>query len=162
MKHLKLFAIAAIFAVCGSITSCSDDDDSESLKDILTSGNWYNESANIIMSSPYSVDTTTLEECEKDDYTVFKSDGTFTEYGGTVKCDASETDVTGTWEVADNDKTLYYTSSSGDMTGFKLKFSVTKNSSSKLTLTIDQTLTVVSSGISVTVSIKGTMVSVKK
>ncbi|MBC7446767.1 MAG: hypothetical protein H7330_01780 [Hymenobacteraceae bacterium] len=46
------------------------------------------------------------DNCEKDDYTIFRSDKTLTTSPGTIKCSTTDTDENGTWDF-NSDQTKF-------------------------------------------------------
>lgn len=59
-------------------------------------------------------------ECENDDYTEFKSDGTFFESTGTEKCYVDDDDDTGVWQWKENETVLSIQYSGEDPTDWDL------------------------------------------
>jgi len=104
------------------MVACSKDDPS-ALSGILsrhTSG-WMMTSAIVTINGvdkDVFNDPAYIPDCDKDDVSVFLSDGTY-QLVSTVKCNASEPDVleTGTWSVSENDTRLTITVANSINTG---------------------------------------------
>ena len=98
--------------------SCGKDSESEQVKtktELLTAGTWKLIAATINPAYDYYGDgspTTNifsiLKDCERDDFEVYKTDGTFEYNEGPTKCDPSSPQVFSLpWHFADNETTLF-------------------------------------------------------
>src|SRR5665648_904952 len=97
-KYLFLLVIALTIAVA----SCKKDEVTKSKKELLTAKQWK------FLSRKTNGVADVINNCEKDDFTIFSSNGTYTWNPTTVKCDPSQTIQTGTWTC------LLYTSDAAD------------------------------------------------
>jgi hypothetical protein len=154
MKKLVLALTAIAVLSIAIISSCSKDD-TKSTKDILLSGKWYTKSSTLTMTTPMGASTTTLQDCEKDDYLEFSADGTFKDMIGTVSCDSTDLDKTGKWELKDGDKTLAITDNTGETAGMAMNFKIESMSDKAGVLTIDQSTSVDFGGTPITIKISG-------
>jgi hypothetical protein len=127
MKKLMI-AIAAI-ALTMSLSNCSKDDDAAGkLSEIITGKNW-KVTAMTVNPALFGVSDwyAAMEECEKDNFMTFYSDGTtITDEGATI-CDTGDPQqVTDHWTLSADEKTLTLISSE-DTTAFTVKsFSASK------------------------------------
>jgi len=117
-----LILIILCFAV--AVTACQKDKESRSKKEILTANSWK------LASYKLNDEEMVLEDCQKDNYLTFNSNGTYTDNTGPVLCDIYETNFNGTWTLSDNGKTLTLESVQGVQTA---SVEITE---SKLVLTI--------------------------
>ena len=99
-KLLTLLIFALTIALTVVVTSCKKDEVTKSRKELLTAKQWK------ILSSKTNGVADVISDCEKDDFVIFASNGTYTWNPGTVKCDPSETIRTGTWTLSSDEKTL--------------------------------------------------------
>lgn len=99
------YAIYAFGLALGlGFSSCKDDEDSPSRKEILTGATW-TVSARTSAGIP-----DTLEDCEKDDRFTFNTNGTIVSNEGAVKCDTSDAQTrSGTWSLSSDEKVLTLT-----------------------------------------------------
>ncbi len=91
------------------LSSCSKKEEKTSPltpKEILTSKSW-----KITSTKVNGVEM--LQDCEKDDVLTFLTNGTYTYNVGTNKCDANDTNYTGTWTISDDGKTMTLDTSNG-------------------------------------------------
>jgi hypothetical protein len=95
--------------------ACKKDDPTLSVKDILVkpANGWVRTSTIVTVGDVQKDifnDPVYTSDCDKDDATVFKSDGTL-QIVSTVKCNSTEPAIldTGTWSLADDQKTLTIT-----------------------------------------------------
>ncbi|HZK93946.1 MAG TPA: lipocalin family protein [Prolixibacteraceae bacterium] len=95
-KYLFLLVIALTIAVA----SCKKDEVTKSKKELLTAKQWK------FLSRKTNGVADVINNCEKDDFTIFSSNGTYTWNPTTVKCDPSQTIQTGTWTLSSDEKTL--------------------------------------------------------
>jgi hypothetical protein len=115
MKTTKILYLAAFALV--ALGSCKDED---AATDLITNGAWK------LVDSLSDTDgdgdiESDIEDCDKDDETTFKSDGTVTTVYGSDKCDPAEPATeSGQWVLLNNDKTITLTVGgigiSGDLT----------------------------------------------
>jgi hypothetical protein len=89
-----------IIALTVSVTACQKDKESRSIKEILNSSSWK------ISSYKLNDEEIALLDCQKDNYLTFNSNGTYTDYTGTILCNIYETNINGTWTLSDDGKTL--------------------------------------------------------
>ena len=99
MKSFKYFFLLVI-ALTIAVTSCKKDAVTKSKKELLTSNQWK------YLSSKTNGVADVLDACEKDDFVIFSSNGTYTYNPTTIKCDPSETIQTGNWTLSSDEKTL--------------------------------------------------------
>jgi len=101
MKTVNYFLLL-VLALALAIPSCKKDKE-KSAKEILTSKSWKISSMKL---NGTEVITDLLDPCDMDNYMTFTSDGNYTEFVNTIKCDVSETDITGTWSLSEDGKTF--------------------------------------------------------
>jgi len=116
-KILSLLSIATILVV----SSCKKEEDSKSLSDYLTAGNWKVTAMTInpgidfqgtVITDYYSLNT---EDCSKDDFMKFNADGTLIEDEGSIKCNPDDPQtVTSNWTLNENTSVLSITYPDGD------------------------------------------------
>jgi hypothetical protein len=99
MKSFKYFFLL-IIALTIAVTSCKKDAVTKSKKELLTSNQWK------FLSSKTNGVADVISDCEKDDFTIFATNGTYTWNPTTVKCDPSDAIQTGTWTLSSDEKTL--------------------------------------------------------
>lgn len=132
---MKISKISALLAIAlFALASCKKDD-KDSVKDLLTSGDWiqtdyrYDDNGD----GELTADESDIEACEKDDVTTFSSDGKYTYNDGSNVCDPDfPNEGAGTWVLAADDKTLTISED-----GIALPFTITSISDSELVLEID-------------------------
>src|SRR5450759_4714054 len=95
-KTLLIFAISLTIAVA----SCKKDEVSKSRKELLTAKQWK------FTSSKTNGVADILDACEKDDFVIFSSNGTYTYNPVTIKCSSYDTIDTGNWTLSSDEKTL--------------------------------------------------------
>ena len=100
----KIILAASVLALSLSFSSCSkkSSDPAPTLTplQILQSHPWK-------LSSTKMMGVESIEECEKDDVTTFKTDLTYSEDAGSVKCDPSDSQTeTGAYALSSDGKTL--------------------------------------------------------
>jgi|SRR5665647_2350467 len=100
MKKLTFLIFLLTIVLSIVITSCKKDAASISKKELLTSNQWK------FLSSKTNGVADVIDNCEKDDFTIFSSNGTYAWNPTTVKCDPSETIQNGTWTLSSDEKTL--------------------------------------------------------
>jgi hypothetical protein len=83
-----------------SVTGCQKDELTKSKTEILTAGSWR------VSSYKINQEEIALMDCQKDNYMSFNADGSYTDYVGSLKCEISESDITGTWILSDDGVTL--------------------------------------------------------
>lgn len=122
-------------AVAIALPACKKDDGAAK-EEILTSKSCWKQTK----SESYD-DTTkqwsddTIDDCDKDDCTSFKSDKTLTIDEGAVKCDPSDPQSTpGTWSLSSDGKTMTLTDTG---LGITLTGNVVELSDTKLVLEIN-------------------------
>ena len=102
-KGLLVIAIAA-FAFAG----CKKDDDdktpSQTKKEMLTSGSWYLKDFVVNDTSYYDV---FFDDCDKDDFQTFKTNGMVTMDEGATKCDPTDPQTEDVlWMLSTDEKTI--------------------------------------------------------
>ncbi len=116
-KKLHLFSLVLLSMFIFALSSC-EDDDSESKKDYLINNHW--KMVGLVIEPPISDPVSGLEisdmmadmeECDKDDITIFMEDGTVQGEEGAIKCDPNDPDVynAGTWAMSSDEKKLNLT-----------------------------------------------------
>lgn len=125
----------AASALILALSSCKKDKD-PSKNEMLTTGKWKVISSSISPAIDWDSDGDLdndlyglMDACDKDDYTVFRTDGTIEENQGPKKCDSldPQTDFL-IWSLKNNDTILVidgedYTIEQLDGTTLRLKFS---------------------------------------
>lgn len=116
-KILSLLSIATLLVV----TSCKKEEDTKSLSDYLTAGNWKVTAMTInpgidiegiVITDFYSL---MMENCSKDDFMKFNSNGTLIEDEGSLKCDPEDPQTeTSNWTLNEDTRILTITYSGGD------------------------------------------------
>ena len=110
----KLTGIVLALIISGMFTQCKKDKDKDiqqSKTDMLTSGQWRIIAHTSNPGFDWNLDGTketdlysVYEPCEKDNYVVFKKDGTFETNEGATKCFSSDPQSeAGTWSFVDNE-----------------------------------------------------------
>lgn len=99
MKLLKCLFLLVI-ALTITVTSCKKDEVTKSKKELLTSKQWK------FTSSKTNGVANILDACEKDDFVIFSSNGTYTYNPVTIKCSSYDTIDTGNWTLSSDEKTL--------------------------------------------------------
>ena len=99
MKSFK-YLFLLVIALTITVVSCKKDEVTKSKKDLLTAHQWK------FTSSKTNGVVDVLDACEKDDITIFASNGTYTWNPTTVKCYPSDAIQTGTWTLSSDEKTL--------------------------------------------------------
>src|SRR5512135_3342589 len=106
MKAILLTVLTLLLLTL--LISCQSDNETKSGKEILTSNSW-KISAHIIDGVEME-----LEECVRDDYMTFETNGTYTDFRGPLKCPGEiQIDVTGTWTLSEDEKVLTLTNFQG-------------------------------------------------
>lgn len=113
-KHLQLAGILML-VMAFAVSSCKkdDEDDSNNVKDILTSGNWKITAMTVdpgvdfgggfVINDLYSM----MPAYTKDDFVTFQSDGKVIFDEGPTKYQPSDPQTTeGTWSLSSDNKTL--------------------------------------------------------
>jgi len=111
-KGLSVFTMLILI----TLSSCKKEETTttKSATDYLTAGNWKvtgitaNPGINTgteVITDIYSL---LLDDCDKDDLTIFNANGTITDDQGAVKCDpeSDQTTTDGTWALSGNDTAL--------------------------------------------------------
>lgn len=100
---LALATIAITFSSCKKDELMTPQTEPEPVPEqvaTLSSGNWVLESVNI---NGFEVKGSYIDECEQDDITVFKTNGTYVTDAGAIKCDPNDKQTTsGVWEFTNN------------------------------------------------------------
>ncbi len=117
--HNLIFSTMVLLAafVMATFVSCKKDDDSpQSKMGLITGKNFVISAKTISPPIEYNgIETTdlfsTMDDCDKDDITIFKTDSTATFDEGATKCDAGDLQQSyGTWQFLDNETKLSVTS----------------------------------------------------
>ena len=106
MKNLKfkIVGVFLVFVLLAGFTGCKKDDVPLSRKDLLTSHNWKMSSFKINGVAQV------IEDCSKDDFLKFGSDGTVRYEPGPVKCsDDPEMVSVGWYKLSSDEKTMSIT-----------------------------------------------------
>jgi len=114
-QKLQSTFLIAILAI--AIFSCKKDDPKPSKTDLLAAKKW-----TAVKYELNGVDVTSdyLDACNADDYTQFTKNGTTTSYIGTIKCDDTDADETGTWQWKENETIFSVHYTNDDPEDFKL------------------------------------------
>lgn len=104
MKNKQILTLIALAAIAFAGCKNNDDDSTpKSKKELLTAGSW-------IMTDYIQAGTSTWadkENCEKDDYFTFKTDGKGTFDEGATKCDPSDPQTeTVDWSLSSDESKL--------------------------------------------------------
>jgi hypothetical protein len=130
MKATKLFtAVLFIFAIAflSTLESCKKDSESDSggetvsKSSLLSASGWVAKTA-ILKVPTGDLDVYALmDECDKDNQIVFKSNKSFVKDAGSNKCDANElqTEDSGTWVFSNNETEVVVTDKT-EITTFKI------------------------------------------
>jgi len=95
--HLTIFfALYIAFAVI--VTSCKKDESNLTKKEMLTAKSWK------ILSSKTNGVADVIEDCQKDDFLTFTTEGSYTFNPGTKKCYSEDAIDTGTWALSSDEK----------------------------------------------------------
>ena len=110
-KGLMLMAIVAIL-----FAACKDDETDPVAKtktEMITSGSWVLSDALLNGSSFFG----TMDDCEKDDFLTFKTNGDAITDEGPTKCDPADPQTeTGTWKFSTDEKKITFDGDLGDLT----------------------------------------------
>ena len=87
------------FTLVLTVESCKKDEPKSKIE-ILTSRSW------IVSSGTTNGVEKFLDDCVKDNYFTFATNGTYTLHTGAIKCVPSEIDYTNTWSLSDDGKTI--------------------------------------------------------
>lgn len=110
-----LLSVGLSLALTMGFTSCKkdDDDNPKSKTDILTqSGRKWKQTAQITETKVGASATVTnddfadFDDCDKDDYTVFRTDKTLTVNPGALTCSSTDAPENGTWDF-NSDQTKF-------------------------------------------------------
>lgn len=101
-KSIRLFTVVLFifFAFAVVVTSCKKDETSQTKEEMLTAKSWK------ILSSKTNGITDVIEDCQKDDFLTFATDGTYTFNPGTNKCYSEDVIYSGTWALSSDEKYL--------------------------------------------------------
>jgi hypothetical protein len=101
-KSIYSFTVALLFlyALTAVVSSCDNDESNMTREEMLTAKSWK------ILSSKTNNVADVIEDCEKDDFLTFATNGTYTYNIGTKKCDSYESNESGTWEFSSDEKYL--------------------------------------------------------
>ena len=99
MKSI-MYLLLFTFALTLAVISCNKDAATKSNKELLTSTQWK------IFSRSTNGVAEVFENCEKDNYVIFSSNGTFTYNPGTLKCFADEVATNGSWSLSSDEKKI--------------------------------------------------------
>src|SRR5690606_26096511 len=103
MKNFKIISMMMVLII--AVSACNKDEKH------LTKGQWVLKGMTI--SPPvmgFSDIYSTMEACSKDDFIIFKEEGTYVVDEGPTKCDDNDPQTTtGTWSLDKEDKNLYLT-----------------------------------------------------
>ncbi len=148
MKKLTPIVAAMVCAGMLAFSSCDKDDKDDNnntnpgttktKKDYLLEGKWqmtYQYEKLTLNGEVASADST-MDDCEKDNISIFLSGGKIAEDEGSMKCDASDpqTDSTSTWVLSADYNTLTVTTDDNQNGIDKIPFKVTELSASDLKL----------------------------
>ena len=108
-KFMKNFFVAACIVV--AFASCTKDDAAvapASNKEIIASSDWkVSKIEAVVNGATADVTDSFMEECDKDNFETFGSNGLWTMNNGTTMCDPSEEQVKkGTWIFSENETKL--------------------------------------------------------
>lgn len=97
MKNLSLMAVI-LLSLTLSLASCKKDAD-KSKTELLTQSSWKQTNSETLIGGSWVSDWSTVDACDKDDLTTFKTDKTYQLTEGASKCDPTDPDLidTGTW-----------------------------------------------------------------
>ena len=102
MKNLnfKIVSVFFVFVLLVGFTGCKKDATSTSRKELLTSHNWKMSSVKV------NGVALAMDDCSKDDFLVFASNGTYTANPGAILCYDDDTILSGTWSLSSDEKSL--------------------------------------------------------
>ncbi len=101
MKNLiRIFTVFLLvtIALAVTVTSCKKDESNLTKKEMLTAKSWK------ILSSKTNGVADVIEDCQKDDFITFATDGTYTTNPGTNKCYSDDSANSGTWSLSSDEK----------------------------------------------------------
>lgn len=110
----SIFSILLVISAALFFAGCSKNSNSpKDARGILISGKWQLQSSVSDITIPGRASDTEdnyakMDECEKDNYFIFNSDGTGTTDEGTTKCNSSDpqTEKSGNWALLSNNTKL--------------------------------------------------------
>jgi hypothetical protein len=99
MKSID-YLIFVLLGITVAAVACKESEETNPKKDFLISKSW--------KVSVYKINgvEVALMDCQKDNYLTFKSNNTYTDYVGAIKCDIYETNIDGTWTLSSDGKIL--------------------------------------------------------
>jgi hypothetical protein len=97
---LNSFYVVLVVSVFLLIVACEKETTVLSKKSILVSHNW------AWSTFKHNGIETSLQDCEKDDYYLFSSNGTYQFIATRVKCSKLTSDKRSTWSLSSDEKTL--------------------------------------------------------
>lgn len=104
-KFYSILSIAIAFSMLALTTSCSDDDEDINKTEVLTTKKWTLTKEEIEFQGERT-DITDQDDCEKDDFFTFATDGSYKNEIGTDDCDGWQETSSGKWSWDDGEKTL--------------------------------------------------------
>ncbi|MEA3444121.1 MAG: lipocalin family protein [Bacteroidota bacterium] len=113
MKTLKTLIIVAIATSLFVFSSCNKDDDEPNKKEMLTANSWKVTAFTLdSLGFPILDIYQLMDDCNKDDLTIFNEDGTYESNEGPTKCNDADPQVIeeGTWTF-NSDETQIITTS---------------------------------------------------
>ena len=110
----NLSGVLLVLIISGIFTQCKkekDDETPQSKTDIITTGQWriiaHTSSPGFDWNLDGTIETdlyNVYEPCEKDNYLIFKKDGTYEANEGATKCFSTDPQSeAGTWQLVDNE-----------------------------------------------------------
>ena len=120
MKHLILWHLLGAFI---TVAACSPtDDDSPTVTDLLTQATW----AKIVNLEDANLDGVFVEfgeECEKDNFCIFKADQSYEYNIGPIACPGdpgADYPIPGTWTLSENETLLTISLLGGEPLAFEI------------------------------------------
>jgi hypothetical protein len=123
-KITRLFTVVFLisFAFTVIVTSCDKDESNLTKEEMLTAKSWK------ILSSKTNGVADVIEDCQKDDFLTFATNGTYTFNPGTNKCYSEDVIDSGTWALSSDEKYLIVDGDSAkveELTASRFTFSIT-------------------------------------
>lgn len=142
MKTISWKAMMAMLCLLATLNfiSCKEDDEDPDTTELLTDGNWKltamtSDPAIDWFGTPVTNVYAQLPACIKDDFTIFKDNGTVNFDEGASKCDPSDPQTTsGTWTL-NTDETILSVTTDGETESWNIEELKEKTFSAKYEIT---------------------------
>jgi Lipocalin-like domain len=113
--------------------ACEKNDSDPSRYDLLTASGWKVIDYGVDVNKNGAIESAESDKdaCNNDDGAIFNKDGKFESTIGTIKCDPSETNTIGTWQLQQNDTKISLSES-----GLTEVFNIVELSSNRLVMNV--------------------------